>query len=69
MRRYSRRGKGRAIPTSSKPSRGINTPMTALGSSTINKFGSVTANWGNGLSDTVNAIDFTLSTVGNWTSD
>ncbi len=47
------------------------TLTTALGSVSINKFGSVTANKQNGTNDTVHqaAIDFTLQTVGNWTSD
>ena len=47
------------------------TLTTALGSLSINKFGSVTANQENGTNDTVHegAIDFALSTVGNWTSD
>ncbi len=47
------------------------TLTTSLGSLTINKFGSVTANKENGTNDTVHqsAIDFALQTVGNWTSD
>ena len=47
------------------------THTTSLGSLAINKFGSVTANKQNGTNDTVHqaAIDFALSTVGNWTSD
>ena len=47
------------------------TLRTALGSLSINKFGSVTANKQNGTNDTVHegAIDFALKTVGNWTSD
>jgi hypothetical protein len=46
------------------------TLTTALGSLTINKFGSVTANKGNGSNDTVHeaAIDFVLTALG-WTSD
>ena len=46
------------------------TLTTALGSLTINKFGSVTANKQNGTNDTVHkaAIDFALQTVGNWIS-
>jgi hypothetical protein len=47
------------------------TLTTSLGSLTINKFGNVTADMQNGSDDTVHqaAIDFTLSTVGHWTSD
>jgi len=46
------------------------TLTTSLGSLTLNDFGSVTANKKNGTNDTVHqaAIDFTLATVGNWTS-
>ena len=46
------------------------TLTTSLGSVTINKFDSVTANKENGTNDTVHqaAIDFALKTVGNWTS-
>ena len=47
------------------------TLTTSLSGLTSNKFGSVTANKENGTNDTVHegAIDFALSTVGNWTSD
>ena len=47
------------------------TLTTSLGSLTINKFASVTANQQNGTNDTVHqsAIDFALQTVGNWTND
>ena len=46
------------------------TLTTSIDTITINKFGTVTAYQQNGSSDTVHkaAIDFTLSTVGNWTS-
>ena len=46
------------------------TLTTALGTLTINKFGSLTANQMNGTNDTVHedAIDFVLKTVGNWTN-
>ena len=47
------------------------TLTTALGSLSINKFGSVTADQKNGSSDTIHegAIDFALQTVGDWTND
>jgi hypothetical protein len=47
------------------------TLATSYDTITINQFSSVTANDQNGSTDTVHkaAIDFTLSTVGNWTSD
>ena len=47
------------------------TLTTALGSLSINKFGSIVANQQNGSNDTVHegAIHFALKTVGNWTSD
>ncbi len=47
------------------------TLATSYDTITINNFASVTANQQNGTTDTVHkgAIDFTLSTVGNWTSD
>jgi hypothetical protein len=47
------------------------TLTTALGSLSINKFGSVTANQESGTHDTVHegAIDFALKTVGNWISE
>ncbi len=46
------------------------TLTTSLGSLSINKFGSVTANQQNGTNDTLDegTIDFALQTVGNWTS-
>jgi hypothetical protein len=46
------------------------TLTTSIDTITVNKFGTVTAYQENGSSDTVHkaAIDFTLSTVGKWTS-
>jgi hypothetical protein len=46
------------------------TLTTALGSLTIGKFSSLTADQTNGSNDTVHevAIDFALKTVGNWES-
>ncbi len=46
------------------------TLTTSIDTIAINKFGSVTAYQQNGSNDTVSkaAIDFTLSTIGNWTS-
>jgi hypothetical protein len=47
------------------------TLTTANGTLTVSKFGQVTAEQQNGSNDTVSesAIDFALSTLGNWTSD
>ena len=44
---------------------------TSVDTITINKFGTVTAEQQNGSSDTVHkaAIDFTLTTTGNWTNN
>jgi len=70
MRRFSRQGEGCVILSSRELNCDMSTPTTALGSPTINMFGSLIAEQEAGSNDTVHqqSIDFALQTIGNWTS-